>query len=552
MDDGPGDGQRPESPGLNTSGPKIIRPIPRRPFKLAFSTPTPPDDDDEYTSPRPQITASDLRFLAPHQHAAVATPRSDSGSQDGSNPISHTTSLLNLTAPALYGIYSPSTLGSSSLSREDEEEPDQDYFREDADRGSSFGSSGGGGADTPLDSPGPLHLDRATEELRLLRSSLLARKGNSFMGPAPVATGVAAVGKIGGGSRAAPSLLSRRQERKQKQRTGIVAVQLVLRAALLFVLGVGYGVLVTRLPQKNSRLGQHQSSSSNSGTHRLTTAPTSIDETSLEWRYLMFWGVAGVALGTLLPWFDRFWEETVAARREKAANAMRSSSTSNTQKSSSIDGPDIDLGTDTNVDLNPDADADLGADIEPPQTTPTSPPPADWTLVIRGIGAFVGIAFAIRRLPWASTMQVSLTLALANPFLWYLIDRSKPGFLLSAAVGLVGASGVLVAGVVRPLGGGDGAGSLLRVGGSGGYEGVWGFGGNDNHTGLSSSSSSFVDDGSGGGTGGRGLPVGLETIETSIWMLSVLFCSCVCFGNIGRRLVLGSAAAGRGRWGGVR
>jgi len=29
-----------------------------------------------------------------------------------------------------------------------------------------------------------------------------------------------------------------------------------------------------------------------------------------------------------------------------------------------------------------------------------------------------------------------------------------------------------------------------------------------------------------------------ETIEGAIWILSVLFCSCVCFGNIGRRLAL--------------
>ena len=83
------------------------------------------------------------------------------------------------------------------------------------------------------------------------------------------------------------------------------------------------------------------------------------------------------------------------------------------------------------------------ADADAPVTSKpslTSPPQTDWALVIRGIGAFVGIVFAIRRLPWASTMQVSLTLALANPFLWYLIDRSKPGFLLSAAVGLGGAA----------------------------------------------------------------------------------------------------------------
>lgn len=43
-----------------------------------------------------------------------------------------------------------------------------------------------------------------------------------------------------------------------------------------------------------------------------------------------------------------------------------------------------------------------------------------------------------------------------------------------------------------------------------------------------------------------------KTIETGVWMLSVLFCSCLCFGNIGRRLFLGRTAAGKGRWGGVR
>jgi len=39
-----------------------------------------------------------------------------------------------------------------------------------------------------------------------------------------------------------------------------------------------------------------------------------------------------------------------------------------------------------------------------------------------------------------------------------------------------------------------------------------------------------------------------ETIEGGIWILSVLFCSCVCFGNIGRRLAL----SGRKRVGGGR
>lgn len=38
-----------------------------------------------------------------------------------------------------------------------------------------------------------------------------------------------------------------------------------------------------------------------------------------------------------------------------------------------------------------------------------------------------------------------------------------------------------------------------------------------------------------------------ETIEGAIWVLSVSFCSCVCFGNIGRRLALFGARKDVGR-----
>jgi hypothetical protein len=43
-----------------------------------------------------------------------------------------------------------------------------------------------------------------------------------------------------------------------------------------------------------------------------------------------------------------------------------------------------------------------------------------------------------------------------------------------------------------------------------------------------------------------------KTAETGIWMVSVLFCCSVCFGNIGRRLALSKTAATKGRWRPVR
>ena len=122
-------------------------------------------------------------------------------------------------------------------------------------------------------------------------------------------------------------------------------------------------------------------------------------------------------------------------------------------------------------------------------------------------------------------MQVSLTLALANPFLWYIIDRSKPGFWLSASVGLLGSA--VLTGLnpeMMPAPTGFARNALYRNS-------------TRNHDAGSPVLGAFADQ---------------ETIETGIWVVSVLFCSCVCFGNIGRRLALNKSSAARGRWGGVR
>jgi len=102
-----------------------------------------------------------------------------------------------------------------------------------------------------------------------------------------------------------------------------------------------------------------------------------------------------------------------------------------------------------------------------------------------------------RRLPWASTLQVSLTLALVNPMIWYLVDRTRGGFLLSAAVAVSGAAivlGVNPTMVPAPPGNVD-------------FHGV-----------------------------------GYETLGAGVWISSVLFSGTVCFGNIGRRLVSPSRA----------
>lgn len=122
-------------------------------------------------------------------------------------------------------------------------------------------------------------------------------------------------------------------------------------------------------------------------------------------------------------------------------------------------------------------------------------------------------------------MQASLTLTMVNPFLWYLIDRSKPGFLLSTVVGF---TAVILTGLnpeIMPT--------------PAGYSSTHP---SHNHTGGPRDAGSLM-------LGGLATQ---KTIETGLWALSVLFCSCVFFGNIGRRLALNRSAAGRGRWGGLK
>lgn len=137
-----------------------------------------------------------------------------------------------------------------------------------------------------------------------------------------------------------------------------------------------------------------------------------------------------------------------------------------------------------------------------------------------------------RKLAWASTLQVSITLALVNPLLWWLIDRSTSGLILSALVGFTGSAVLLgVNPEMMPAPSGLLHSAML----------------------ANSSSTTATEYFDGelpmtviGGIANQGI------LETGVWMLSVLFCSCVCFGNIGRRLAWDKTAGVKGRWGGMQ
>ncbi|KAJ4986612.1 insig domain-containing protein [Stagonosporopsis vannaccii] len=271
-------------------------------------------------------------------------------------------------------------------------------------------------------------------------------------GAADGVTMAASAQRGGGGSsgKARPSRARRgsqtRRPRSGSARYAVLAAKLVA----LFTFGVFYGTIVSHLHDTRQLAAVHVKG---------------VDRKS--WFYVTTWGCAGVALGSLLPYVDLLWR-----RHSKHC----------------------------------DADADADADV------PVSEQIND---VVRSVAAFVGVAFAIanppqRRLPWQSTLQLTLTLALVNPALWYILDRSKPGLSLS----------LLVTSLLT---------SLMFL---------------SNPTALPSPTHATAGANATRewGKGERGHlfagVISYESLAVVTWVGSVLFCSCVCFGSIGRRLAV--------------
>ena len=124
------------------------------------------------------------------------------------------------------------------------------------------------------------------------------------------------------------------------------------RTVLLFLLGVAYGLIIIHLHD-----GQRLAPVKVKGFERYSIL------------YLTVWGVAGIMLGTLLPLVDKFWEERIrsygsdlSAREQKGHSKSFNTITDEGERPSSPSRSDSDT---------------------------------DWTPVIRSVGAFIGIAFAI-------------------------------------------------------------------------------------------------------------------------------------------------------------
>lgn len=270
----------------DTSHLHIRRPVPRRPFfEIGVLSPDspPPPDDPPFRSPH-QLYTND----GEQRSQAYLDPQAFNPPMDSSSRAS---SYRALTSSTLSGIYSqadvadgyPGTTG-EAVAAVDAEDP----YR---------------GA---LPFPGAVdpRMHKLMEERRYSMtgsrrrsSGPSTRPGNGFHQPA------------------SPQSLG-------------------LRTGVLFLLGMGYGALLTRLSTE-----QQWASFPVDGMLR----------PGYDSRFLAAWGLCGVVLGSLLPWFDGKWEEAFEKKDEDYEDAVKD---------------EDDMGT-------------------------------DWALVVRGIGAFAGIVFAI-------------------------------------------------------------------------------------------------------------------------------------------------------------
>ncbi|TGJ85289.1 hypothetical protein E0Z10_g3432 [Xylaria hypoxylon] len=238
-----------------------------------------------------------------------------------------------------------------------------------------------------------------------------------------------------------------------------------LRALLLSGLGVLYGIGVATVREGRS-----------TSAFRMEHV---INVSGYTWGYMTFWGATGLTLGCLLPWVDGVWER----------------STGNGSSGEVIE-----------------TEGEAGNNLRRK---------TDWALAVRGIGIFIGIAYAIRKLHWDSTLQLSLSLALVNPALWFLIDGSMPGFIVSSAVGLAGSA--LLTGLhpdMVPVP------AMLSSPSHGGLY---------NPGTIHSNTSTHYSNAEPMLLGGL---ASQQTLAMGIWTLNVLFCCCVVFGNVGRWLAI--------------
>ena len=246
--------------------------------------------------------------------APLAAPPAAAPSSSTENPDApphRTRSVLNLTASTLFGIYAPSTNDVDASSRDD--------------------------ASPTTTSPGTPAL-------------LPKRPASTVEDKKPPPTGPCSPSPLPHG---------RHDPGHHDGRGSVVkARDIFFRGVTLYLLGVLYGGLVVRLHD------------------RPAVAPVKV--AGIDHRggaYVTFWGMAGVVLGHLLPWLDRWYARKAESPSEEKANGR--------PRVASEKG-----------ELGPMREERRAVGRHSEGRTG-----GDWITSVRSVGVFVGIAFAIVGLP---------------------------------------------------------------------------------------------------------------------------------------------------------
>lgn len=279
----------------------IRRPIPRRPFEIGFVGPaspnTPPLTGDTHSRSYSPPSRPHRPYAGHDEHDAQTylDPQAFNRPFDSS---SRAASYHDLTSSTLSGIYSASDVADGYPASIQDTVVDDDVDDDDF-----------------LDSPLLPDIDEGVSRvMRDRRSSIL-----------------------GGPARRRLSALSAQSGQGLYQPAS--PQSLGLRTGVLFLLGMGYGAIL-------SRLSTHADQKWASFPVEAMLRP------GYDGRYLAAWGLCGVVLGSLLPWFDGKWEE-IFEKKDGGGGYC----------DEAIKEEDV--------------------------------PGTDWALVVRGIGAFAGIVFAI-------------------------------------------------------------------------------------------------------------------------------------------------------------
>lgn len=110
---------------------------------------------------------------------------------------------------------------------------------------------------------------------------------------------------------------------------------------------------------------------------------------------MVFWGVAGVALGGLLPWFDVVWEEFVEGESEGEGVVVGGEETEGSSGNVEVSNRDLNGSGDGSGVVRANGNGKVPVQVDREQLKDSGSIAADWNQVVRSIGAFVGIAFAI-------------------------------------------------------------------------------------------------------------------------------------------------------------